>query len=429
MNISKYLFIAIKITKPAFNKILPMKMRIKLSKISKAIEKKQYLNLIRRRQSDKNNNDEKGVNIIGYMSASIGIGETARSIEKALLIAEIPTDSIDYEDYLKNKNARKKYLNSFKHNINLFNINHIEVMKAMNLIGLQKWQGKYNIGYWWWELEEFPEEFLDCFLAFDEIWVGSEFVKNSISKKAPVPVIKIPQSVYLPDIDKRITHKSFNLPENAFLFLNMFDFNSSGARKNPVASIEAFRKAFKPDDLSVGLVIKIKESPTHIKEIKSLKKEIEKNKNIYLIDSTLNRESINSLLNIVDAVISLHRSEGFGLVLAEAMYFGKPAIATNWSGNTEYMNYENSCPVDYNLIKIEKSNGYFKAGQYWADPDIECAAQYMKRLLNDSDFYTKISEKGMETIHNYYSPKIVGDTIRNRLQMLGLIDQIMESRL
>ena len=83
--------------------------------------------------------------------------------------------------------------------------------------------------------------------------------------------------------------------------------------------------------------------------------------NVYLIEGTLNRDQVNSLTKCVDVVVSLHRAEGFGLVLAEAMLLGTPTIATNWSSNTEFMNKDVACMVDYKLITIERDIPPFKS--------------------------------------------------------------------
>ncbi|GAA3324572.1 hypothetical protein GCM10020331_052990 [Ectobacillus funiculus] len=107
----------------------------------------------------------------------------------------------------------------------------------------------------------------------------------------------------------------------------------------------------------------------------------------------MNREEVNALIQSVDCVISLHRSEGFGLVLAEAMYLGKPIIGTNWSGNTDFMTTENSCPVNYTLVPVGNDYGPYKHHQLWAEPDIEHAAYYMKKIISDQTWCDRIAEK------------------------------------
>ncbi|UUZ83041.1 glycosyltransferase [Paenibacillus sp. P26] len=198
----------------------------------------------------------------------------------------------------------------------------------------------------------------------------------------------------------------------------MYDVKSYQERKNPRATIEAFKRAFQPDDLSVGLVIKINTSKSNLDEIKLLDEIISNYKNIYLIKETLSRNDTNALISVTDCYVSLHRSEGFGLGLAEAMYLGRPTIGTNWSSNTDFMTNENSCLVSYQLMQIGKDHGPYKAYQYWADPDIDHASFYMKKLVSDPDYYKEISLNGEKSIKQNLSPKAVGELIQKRLNYI-----------
>ncbi|GJM83642.1 hypothetical protein HMSSN139_61380 [Paenibacillus sp. HMSSN-139] len=143
----------------------------------------------------------------------------------------------------------------------------------------------------------------------------------------------------------------------------MYDVKSYQERKNPEAAINAFKAAFQPDDTNVGLVIKVNCYKSTLNDLEALDVLIANYKNIYLIKETISRNDVNALLGITDCFVSLHRSEGFGLGLAEAMYLGKPVIGTNWSSNTDFMNNKNSCLVDYELIQVGRDQGPYKAYQ------------------------------------------------------------------
>jgi glycosyltransferase involved in cell wall biosynthesis len=123
-----------------------------------------------------------------------------------------------------------------------------------------------------------------------------------------------------------------------------------------------------------------------------------------------------------DCFVSLHRSEGFGLGLAEAMYQGKPVIGTDWSGNTDFMNAENSCPVRYSLERLDQSFGPYSKGQTWAEPDSDHAAWFMRRLVEDDSYRRRIAAAGQETIRSDYSPRAVG---RRYLERLALISRLI----
>jgi glycosyltransferase involved in cell wall biosynthesis len=124
------------------------------------------------------------------------------------------------------------------------------------------------------------------------------------------------------------------------------------------------------------------------------------------------------LESVCDAFLSLHRSEGFGLGLAESMFLGKPAVGTNWSGNTDFMDARNSCPVDCTLVTLAEDCGPYKAGQRWADPDVDHAAWYLRKLVDDPAWRRRIAEAGRKTITEEFSPQAVGRSYGKRLDVI-----------
>jgi len=153
------------------------------------------------------------------------------------------------------------------------------------------------------------------------------------------------------------------------------------------------------------LVIKINNVNENTMQVQHLKEELKGWENCYFIEEIFSKERFNALLNCVDVYVSLHRSEGFGLIPAEAMYLGKPVIMTNWSGNTDFMTKDNCCPVDYELVRIDQAIGVYKAGQIWAEPDINQAAKYMKKIISDRQYYHWVSQNGKKTIQKNYGKK------------------------
>ena len=337
-----------------------------------------------------------GINLIGSFSQDSGLGQSCRLVAKLIEKADIPHSFIDFtlNDELvgSNKEFHNKLSSEYKYGINLLHINMHEFDRSFLKIGKDKFDYHYNIAYWLWEMNEFPKEWIPLINVLDEIWTPSEFVSEAIRKVTNKPVRTIPYLVEAPYEDK-YDRKHFGLPEDKFLYLMLFDSNSISERKNPKGVVKAFKEAFPNKDKEVGLVIKIGNAKE--KELEELKKELE-GYNTYFIDSRLSKVEVNSLVRDVDVYVSLHRAEGYGLVLAEAMLLGAPTIATNYSANIEFQNKENSCLVDYKLIKVGKDIYPYKKDYLWADPDITQASEYMKRLYLDKDFYNSILEKCKE---------------------------------
>lgn len=366
----------------------------------------------------------KGINLLGYARAEMGIGESCRLAARSLNAVNYPFGIINFEgtnsSRMTDQSWAHKEIIAPIHNVNIFHINAEQMMEVYAHYGGRIFKDRYNIGYWHWELPDFPDEWLEGFNFVNEVWVPSDFVANSIALKSPVPVVKIPHGIEV-KLTKKSTRVDFSLPEQTFLFLTMYDVKSYQARKNPKASIDAFKLAFRPDNVSVGLVVKINNANSNMQELQSVYDMIGDYKNIYIIEETLSRDDTNELINITDSYISLHRSEGFGLGLAEAMYLGKPSIGTNWSSNTDFMTNTNSCLVNYNLVSVGTDNGPYKAYQYWAEPDIEHASHYMKLLVEDKDYYKRISSLGEECIKENFSPTVIGELIKKRLKYLQVL--------
>jgi glycosyltransferase involved in cell wall biosynthesis len=272
-----------------------------------------------------------------------------------------------------------------------------------------------NIGWWPWELAVFPKAWRPyAFELVDEVWASSTFLEDMYKKSTDKPVKVMPLAVSVERM-KPYPRKHYGLPENKFLYLYIFDFNSSIARKNPLAAVKAFKSAFKSSDKTVGLVLKTMNTDPNNVLWKSFVNECQTDKRIQLITETLDRTEVLGLINICDAYLSLHRAEGYGRTLAEAMLLGKPVIATNYSGNVDFMRY-GSFPVDFQLIAVEENDYQWvdlNDECFWADAQSQHAAKQIICAKNSltKDFVKKIKESAIMI----FDPKIIAKELKTAL--------------
>lgn len=358
-----------------------------------------------------------GVNISGYVNSEFGLGEGVRGTIRAVEAAGIPFVINNCTFNTMHRKMDSSYTDFSDENpypINIIQVNVDMINTFISSVSPEYFKDKYNIGFWAWELPEFPKEWLSAFNLFHEIWTPSAYCVDAIAPVSPIPVLKVMYSISLarPSISKQ----SLGLPNNKFIFLFTFDFCSVFERKNPAAVIEAFKQAFGKDNEYVLLVIKFSNANYFPVELQKLLDLIEGFTNIKLIDNYLLKDELNALIYHCDCYISLHRAEGFGLTMAEAMFYGKPVIATAYSGNTEYMNINNSFLVKYSLVKLTEDHGPYKKGNVWAEPDIDHAAYLMQYVFNNYEEAKQLGIKGAKSINAMLNPKVIGEKIKSRLE-------------
>ncbi|AZI56187.1 glycosyltransferase family 1 protein [Epilithonimonas vandammei] len=363
-----------------------------------------------------------GLNISGYINKQFGLGEGVRSNIRAIQTTDVPYVINDFNitlsKHVKDDDQNKLIVSEKNpYNINLVQINIDRLHSVMQQTDKSYFENKYNIAFWAWELENFPEESKLFFSLFNEIWVPSNFCTEAISKVSPVPVIKMMHSI---EIEKPLfTRKDFNLSDNKFIFMTMFDYYSSFVRKNPIATIDAYENAFGKNNSEVILLIKTSISQEFPEDKKLLIDRIGDNKSIIIIEEILERNKLYSLMNCCDCFVSLHRSEGFGLTMAEAMHLGKPVIATAYSANTEFMNINNSFLVKYNLIKTGDQYYYSTEKDIWADADIYHCSEQMKLVYENRELASDIALRGQKDVKEFLSPQVIGNKIKNRLEIIN----------
>ncbi len=371
----------------------PVKSFVKETIVAPHIKKMQN-----NRRAEKFAEYENGINLIGPIKAEMGLGQSCRLVAKEILETkqEMSVYNIGFSGNLREQDGEyDKYASEeLPYAVNLFHVNPCE-LGWLIVRQPDMWKKHYNIAFWLWELEEFPKEWIKYCQLFDEIWTPSDFAGKGVKEVTDVPVRTMPYSVEAP-YDEKYKRSDFGLPENQFLFLVMYDLNSTNGRKNPQGAIEAYRKAFTKEREDCGIVIKVNNATQE--NIEMLRSKLPGYKNIYFITEIMDKVKVNSLIRCVDVFVSLHRAEGFGLVMAEAMLLGTPVVTTNWSSNTEFMCEESSCMVGYDFVTIKKREGLYKKGYRWAEPDTDEAGRFMRRLVEDPQYYESKKQKGKEYI-------------------------------
>ena len=356
-----------------------------------------------------------GINIAAPLTGEFGLGEAARGLVHALEIAKMPYALNDFplENQRKLDNSIQNFSANNPYPVNLLAIGDASAYHFYFLMGAPYFKGKYNIGLLYWELSQYPESRWPNLDFYNEIWVTSSFCAEALGKAARVPVVKITHSLFIEETQVQENRSRFGLPEDAFIFVAYFDFQSFFERKNPLSVINAFRKAF-PGREDVILIIKSINAHSCPDKLQMLT-EAADGLNVRFLHEHFNRYEMLSLFKSSDCLVSLHRSEGLGLGMAEAMYLGKPVVATAYSGNLDFMNVNNSLLVKYRLVELEEDYGPYPKGNVWAEPDCEHAAELMMSVYQDGALAAQLGCRASQDIKAHMNPLKSGLEIRNRL--------------
>lgn len=360
-----------------------------------------------------------GVTLIGYVKAESGVGESARATLRALATTTIPHSVIDFRtgNVARMAEAVDESLitDGRQHQVSLFHINADQLPVARTFLGEAAFTGTYRIGFWAWELENFPEPWHAAFGHVDEVWVPSTFCQRAIAAPSPVPVVVIPHAVQIPD-ELKPDRARFGLRNSSVTFLAMADMMSMAGRKNPFAAVEAFASAFTGRNDNVQMIVKIGHAARDPEAHARLRTLAAACPGIILIDEPMDRTVLNTLLDSVDCFVSLHRAEGFGLVIAEAMARAKVVVATGWSGNMDFMNHHNALPVDYRLATLESDAGPYLRGERWAEPSHDDAVDKLRQVADDAALRQRIGQRARRDCAAQLAPEVVGRAMQARLE-------------
>jgi glycosyltransferase involved in cell wall biosynthesis len=359
-----------------------------------------------------------GANLLGYARGEFGIGQNVRSYARALDGIRYPFSIFNFDvgraSRQQDHSMDRHLSDRLDHACNIFFINADQLQIARHVLGRKAFAGRHNVGFWVWELEQFPRDWRAAFRLIDEVWCPTEFVRAAIAAATDKPVLRMPKSIEF-DVPTGMGRDHFGLPADEFVFLFSFDFNSFVARKNPEAVVAAFRQAFADGAPGVRLLIKSTNGGRFADRLDALRRAVADDPRIQVRDAFLTREEMFGMQNVADCYVSLHRSEGFGLGMAESMYMGKPVIATRYSGNLDFMEDANSLLVDYTMVPVRNGDYPHWRGQHWADADIGHAAQLMRCVFDDRALARDIGAKAAASIRRTNSRAACGAAAGNRL--------------
>ena len=346
------------------------------------------------------------IGIAGLFSTASGVGEGARLAYASLEAAGLAPTAFDLSPAFRqvelDEVARRRPVTPGAGSL-IVHHNAPYLPHALWALGRARVRGRRIIGYWAWELPRLPDGWQASMRYLHEIWVPSTFTRDAVAAATnkPVHVVRhpLPPTTATPNMRGK-----FGLPEQALVVLNVFHLGSAFARKNPLAAVAAFRKAF-GERVDRVLAIKLIDNGAAGAR-RELNAAIAGAGNIRLIEGMLPEADMAGLMAAADIVISLHRSEGFGLVPAQAMALGKPVIATGWSGNLDFMNKNNSALVSYSLIPVRDPEGAFQGDdQKWADANVDEAAEWLRRLAGNADLRTRLGAAAAKDVAAQLSPK------------------------
>ena len=328
-----------------------------------------------------------GWNVVGYFSAELGVGEAGRRLARLVAQAGRPVEYVGATADFSRRQHNFPYpiAQIPRYENSILAVNADQTKRIITLSAIAQHPRKKRIGYWFWELEDFPTKWKSSFDELDEVWCSSDFVRAALNKVAPrkrIRNIRLP--IESPTESTPYSRPQVGLPDG-YVFLFTFDFNSVMKRKNPFSVVQAYCDAFGPTD-GARLVLKSINGHHHRQAFGELLYAIQSRFDISLLDGYVSAAEIQAQIELSDSFVSLHRAEGYGLNLAAAMAANKPVIATGYSGNLEFMPADYPFLVDYTLAKVGDDAAPYDPNSLWAEPNLKTASEIMRRVFDSREW-------------------------------------------
>ena len=359
------------------------------------------------------------LSFIGYLGATSGLGEAARLQLDLLRRFGLHPNAVDLtkiiipdRDMLPDAESAQSVAPG-PNGVAILHINPPGLGLALASTRLHR--STYRVGYWAWELEDPPQQWLAAQRLVNEVWAPSEFCAKALRRLINVPVHVVPCPIAHPRPTQPIRPR-FDLEPNDFVVLFAYDVCSSHARKNPEGAVQAFRLGLAGQP-HARMLIKISNLESYPQASRLLSEAIDGDRRVRLLTETLNQQDMAALVDAADVVLSLHRAEGFGMLLAQAMLAGKAVIATNWSGNCDFMDESTSLLVPFRLVPVVDPQGIYTRGR-WAEPDVMLAAQHLRLCCENIGKSRMIGANAAQQLRRTFGP-MLEEKYRRRLDALG----------
>ncbi|WP_408896277.1 glycosyltransferase [Nocardioides sp. R1-1] len=357
-----------------------------------------------------------GVEVAGYLTADLGLGESGRQFITSLERAGVPVSTTTYTRTLSRLGAPwedRQPSPGLRNDTALICVNADQLGRFTKDAGAAYLKNRYRIGLWFWELDDFPKRMQKSARLLDEIWVCSEFNRAAIAPHTDRPVVVVPHPAHAPTFSDTALDEA--PADDVFTYLFVFDYLSVFERKNPAGLVEAYLRAY-PEPGQARLVIKAINGSKRQQDQEQLRYAAAGRPDIVLIDRYLSRPELDYLMHRADCYVSLHRSEGFGQTLAEMMAIGKPVIATGYSGNLEFTRPENSYLVPYAKVSVPAGADPYPTTAQWAEPDLDEAARLMRHVRDNPAEASERGELAAKTIAEEFSNDALARAARARLE-------------
>ena len=347
------------------------------------------------------NSDQPGVNLAGYFLAELGVGQMGRLLVDAVKACGLPYSTVVNRQTSSRQRAHFEEVSTpIRYPVNIAAVNADQFPQWAHEVGPEFFDGRRTVGMWAWEVEEYPEYPVALGMV-DEVWTLSEFGRIAISRSTRKPVHVIPLPVSEPPPHRPLDRESLGLPDGPY-FLFAFDFFSIFERKNPLGLVEAFRTAF-AEGAGPTLVIKSVNGDKCRVDRERLRLACADRRDIVLLESYLTEDDLSSLMGEATAYVSLHRAEGFGLTMAEAMARARPVIGTGYSGNLDFMDADNSRLIPYTLVPVPESSGPYPPTTQWAEPSTAAAVVAMRWVVDNPVEAAELGKRARRSILTSHS--------------------------